>query len=399
MKQLLGIALFFFIGHINSHGQIDAARMYMFGHSLVNYESASINGDEGKIAHWLYLLASADNHTFAATGQYGFLPSHTNLPPSPNWGFQLVPPVWDADNNETFADADFNSILLTPGNFMQWQPAYFDYPTDPGLSPLSATQIIFDWVDTQEEGVRFYLYENWPDMAPFLNNGFPANATEMDAYHDYTQADFNDWWLEYQDSLLSSRPNLEVRMIPVGPILSKLQTDFFTMPIPVTDLYEDDAPHGTTNTYFLASLITYMSVFETPAPLNFDFPNSIHSNIQNQFPALVDFIWNELQNFNDQEGNSRVFFENISTNTAEPSSKLANRISIYPNPNNGFFELNANKIISGVQIFDSLGRLYYSQTDINQNKLSINISNMPQGVYQIMLKQNNTYSVQKFIVK
>jgi hypothetical protein len=61
-------------------------------------------------------------------------------------------------------------------------------------------------------------------------------------------------------------------MIPVGPILAELMLETEVGNILVTNLYEDDAPHGTASLYFLASLISNMSIYEEQAPATFVVP-------------------------------------------------------------------------------------------------------------------------------
>jgi len=55
-------------------------------------------------------------------------------------------------------------------------------------------------------------------------------------------------------------------MIPVGPIIAKIMDGPLADQILVTEFYEDDAPHGRPNLYFLAALITYAAIFDEPAP-------------------------------------------------------------------------------------------------------------------------------------
>jgi len=98
-------------------------------------------------------------------------------------------------------------------------------------------------------------------------------------------------------------------MIPVGPILTKLLTGPLTDQIPVTDFYEDDAPHGRANLYFLASLITYVAIFGEPAPAAYEPPALIHQQLRDNYAAINTLIWDELHAFNTDAGESRVFLD------------------------------------------------------------------------------------------
>ena len=378
MKIKIGILLLLFYNH--GLCQTDSIRMFMFGHSLVNYESELTMGNEGAIAHWVYKFAVHDNHYYAATGQFGFLPQHANLPPTAQWGFAEVPSVWESDY-EPFSEANFNQILMTAANFAQWQPSNVDYPTDPGISPLSATETIIDWIISEEDNVTFYIYENWPDMAPYLDGNFPATQSQFENYNNYTRNEFNDWWIEYQDFLLSSRPEANVRMIPVGPIMAKLHQELLANQIPLELLYEDDAPHGRSSTYFLASMITYMAIFEKPILANYNIPSSIHPAIQNQFEEIIGFIWEELLAFNLDNGDSRVFASSPTT-TVQEEDALQTLFQISPNPSGGNILINAPKTLE-VRIYDIFGNVFFDLNTQNNSDALIDISNLPSGLYII----------------
>ncbi|MFK7808516.1 MAG: T9SS type A sorting domain-containing protein [Saprospiraceae bacterium] len=306
LKSFLTILLLI-VFSINSRAQTEEIRSFMFGHSLLDHRPPIIStpSDETTIAHWISLLAEEANKGYAATGQYGFLPQHANLPPFAQWGYDIVPAVWDSDY-DTFDEADFNNALITAGNFMQWQGPDEPIPGQGAMTVISATETIVDWLDQQEDTMGIYIYENWPDMAPYLNNGFPATATEFDNYNDYVLGDFHDWWLDYHDALLDSRPELGIRMIPVGPILAELLSDGILSNIPITELYEDDAPHGRATLYFLAGLITYTAIYQMEAPLSYEVPSIVHQEVQDNYAAVACYISDYLMNFTDDEGINRA---------------------------------------------------------------------------------------------
>ena len=371
--------------------QTDSIRMFMFGHSLVNYESELTTNNEGAIAHWVYKFAEHDNQYFAATGQFGFLPQHANLPPTSQWGFAEVPTVWESDY-APFSEADFNQILLTAANFAQWQSSNQEYPTDPGVSPLSATQTIIDWINNEEDNVTFYIYENWPDMAPYLNGDFPPTQTQFNAYNTFTQGEFHDWWIEYQDFLMQSHAATNVRMIPVGPIMARIHEQLLANQIPLGELYEDDAPHGRSSTYFLASMITYMAIFEKPIRADFNIPATIHPAIGNQFENIITFIFNELLDFNFDNGDSRVFQNNPSTSNVDlPIGGY--HITFFPNPTFGSLHINSTNSCQ-ISIFDIFGKTILMESLSSNSSLSINIANWPAGQYILKSQDQQTGEIQ-----
>ncbi|NND04794.1 MAG: hypothetical protein HKN87_00320 [Saprospiraceae bacterium] len=135
--------------------------MFVFCHSLIDHRPPAIAtpSDETTIPHWIYLLAKEAGRSYAAGGQYGFLPQHAALLPFAPWGYDSVPGVWESDT-KPFSSADISTVLITAGNFVQWQASTAEYPGDPGVSQISANNDIIDWVNQQESAVRFYMYEN-----------------------------------------------------------------------------------------------------------------------------------------------------------------------------------------------------------------------------------------------
>jgi len=280
-------------------------KTYFFGHSLVNHSIPILptNSNETSIPHWLALLSVEAGYGFTADGQYGFLGNHAQLPPIDQWGFDMVASGW----NGSFIDSNFGAVILTAANFIQYQPATEPYYGST-VTPLDHTLAIVDYVRQQAPDAAFYIYENWPDMGGFANP-FPPTEQSLQGYHDYTQNGFHDWWLDYQDLVNAARPNANVKMMPVGPILAKLLTDtnLLLRNIPVTDLYEDDAPHGRPTIYLLAALVHYMVLHQELAPQTYVIPDTIHPIVRDQYSQIIDYIWNELQLFTDDNGNSRIW--------------------------------------------------------------------------------------------
>ncbi len=280
-------------------------RPFIFGHSLIVHENTPNPSEEKKVPHWLFLLAQAASKNFTADGQYGFLTQHRNFANiSPQWGFQAVPSVWQNELTP-FADVDFNLIMMTPANFIQYQDPDQPYFDSPSITPISATLDIFDQSRDAHPNIPFYIYENWPDMAAF--GTFP-DGIDFAAYNASTRnGAFHSWFIGYHDALLEARPSGNIKMIPVGPILSGLFTETDLSMVPLTSLYEDDAPHGQPTLYFLASLVTYAAIFGEPPPANFTIPTTVHPLVRNNYAVVRSYIWRELQNFDRPNGDSRVF--------------------------------------------------------------------------------------------
>lgn len=370
-------------------------RTFIFGHSLIHHE-AQVNetpSQETSVPHWFVELTKSAGHDYAVGGQYGFLPQHANVPPISQWGFDSVPGAWESDT-EPFSAANFTNIMITPGNFIQWQGPDVNYYGD-DISPLDATNTIINWTKAQEDGLKFYLYENWPDMGGHLSNGFPPTAEEWTNYNTYLQADFHDWFLEYHDSLIISQPNNCISMIPVGPIISKLLMTAPYNQIPIDSLYEDDAPHGRPSIYFLAALTTYMAMTEELAP-SYSAPSIIHPVITSNYQSVVNFIWDELHAFETPNGNSRVFCSPVTESLPISTESIA--IQLYPNPASQSIRVISKEPIVHIEISDILGNTYQSQELNNNFNSNIDIHQLPNGVYflKITSTKNKTGKILRF---
>jgi hypothetical protein len=300
-------------------GRADQAVLhYIFGHSLIRHaprlelpvEERNEASAETAVPYWMHKLVDSNEngHTYAITGQYGFLPQHADLEEDPgaNWNFHRErnePYAW-TDWNTSFADADFTDVTITAANFIQhFAPDdNYEYPVWSYTTPLAETLKIVDWVNEQEPGIKVYIYENWGNMGTILN--VPQDTAmhtitqnQLFDYHDFVQTEFHEWWVEYFALLQAARPDFELEMIPVGPIIAKLLNDdrFGLNSIQTHELYEDVAPHGRPTIYFIASLINYMAMYDERAPIDVEIPDTIHHLVKDNYAQIIEYIWQELQ--------------------------------------------------------------------------------------------------------
>ncbi|MFN3178358.1 MAG: T9SS C-terminal target domain-containing protein [Phaeodactylibacter xiamenensis] len=353
-------------------------RTYIFGHSLINHEfevSPPTPSQETSVPHWLHFLAQAGGHSYAVSGQYGFLPQHMDLPPFAQWGFDFAAGAWDSDS-EPFSLADFTDILITPGNFMQWQPPNANYPGETA-SPVSATHTVFDWCLEQEPTLDLYIYENWPEMAPFLGDGFPPNASEWSNYNTYLQGDFHQWFLDYYNQVAESFPNACVRMIPTGPSIGHLLQQSPFDQIPVAELYQDDAPHGRPTIYFLAALTTYMAIWEEKAPIDFVVDPIIHPVIAAEYETVVNTLWRSLQDYNEADDNQWVFCQ-IPV-TSNPSQQANPEIEVFPNPGT-YLQIQGATVPHRLNLYNSAG-FPVCQFEAVQPGQQLQVDGLPEGLY------------------
>jgi hypothetical protein len=264
-------------------------RAYFFGNSLVHHLSGS---DETAVPHWLAQLARADGRAFAADGRWGFLRDFArDLPPQASWSFASVPRAWEPERTG-FGAAGFDAVVITPANFIQYQPPDAPYADGDG-SPLEASLAVIDWIASEAPGTPVLIYEGWADMGGFTSS-FPPSARELGRYHAYGLGAYHLWFEEYAEALRSARPGQEIRLLPVAQILSRLFTTTVLSEIPAEALYVDDAPHGTPTLYLLAAMITYAGLFDRPPPPDFVPPETIHPVLRREYAETASFITEAL---------------------------------------------------------------------------------------------------------
>ena len=85
--------------------------------------------------------------------------------------------------------------------------------------------------------------------------------------------------------------------------------------------------------------------------------------------------------------------------TASVDANLKLNFSIYPNPVDSF--VNISSRMAGneveVEIYDLMGRLNISKTQVASNLMSMDVSQLSQGLYYIKLKMDDQQQSRKFI--
>jgi hypothetical protein len=393
-----GVVLFLVFSIQNVFAQIEEIHLYTFAHSLIDHRppATPTPSDETTILHWIYDIAQHAGKDFSTTGQFGQLTQHVDgLPPNSNLGYDLVPTSWDEETT-SFSDSSINTVLITPANFIQYVSPTEPDPSDPsGRSVINLTQTVFDWVDNEKPDMRYFIYGNWPEMD--LDLPYPPNLPsqeEIDFFHNTTigqTGSFANWWLDYQDGMISARPALNTRLIPVGMIISKILNDVIPNVIPFDELYEDSAPHGRANIYFLAGMITYMAMFEENIPNDYAPYDIISTAIIDNLEVIKNFAWDELLSFDFPNGDSRVFY---STSLSLDESDKASGFVIAPSIVQDFFKIKFNHQGNyNLQLIDSYGRIYKDKL-INKSE-TVLVPDLSAGVYLVRILDKDKRLVYK----
>ena len=97
---------------------------------------------------------------------------------------------------------------------------------------------------------------------------------------------------------------------------------------------------------------------------------------------------------------------NIAVTHASPAalvSTVSDKVSIFPNPTSGAFEMTGTEVLGRkckVEIYDHLGRaILVSDNENTDNKLTLDLSSYPVGIYLIKLSNNGLTCLKKIVRK
>ncbi|MBV2359540.1 calcium-binding protein [Thalassococcus sp. CAU 1522] len=271
----------------------DASRVYVFGNSLQHHLS---DADHTNIVHWMNEMARADGRTLALDGQWGFLRNFADgLPPTDNWSFPGIAGAWSPGDG-AFGEAGYDAVILTPSNFVQYQPpdAPYDGENPTGESPLGATLRLVDWLSAEAPDARLFLYEGWAVMDGIVPD-FPPDGAAFARYVDYNGGAHAAWFDRYQALLAEARPDTQPQLIPTARILAALLGKGGPLAdVPATALFTDADPHGTPSLYFLAGMITFAAVYDAAPPVAYQPPATLLPEIVANYPALAQTVWSMM---------------------------------------------------------------------------------------------------------
>jgi hypothetical protein len=97
---------------------------------------------------------------------------------------------------------------------------------------------------------------------------------------------------------------------------------------------------------------------------------------------------------------NQVYFDNISLvakATASVNDVFSSKISIYPNPANEFVQISTSETITGVEVYNLIGKKVISSSKLINNK--IDISNLSKGVYVLKVMSNDLIGSRKIIIE
>ena len=277
-------------------GTTDTLRYYVFGHSLYTWDYGGEPGSypESSTGYWLASMADYAGLEAGGTGQYGQLDYHA-LPPGAQYGYTTN--TFDPWPSGTFAEQNFTHVLVMPSNFEQTYLTPSEY--------MPRTRRVLDYILAQAPNTTIVLYEHWPEtnLAGNVANGAALTAQEWDTYNSYTLGEYHQWFLEWQNLIVAAYPNANIKMVPIGPVITQLlENTSYLSSLSFTDLYADDAPHGTRTTYLLAAVIIYRALYGVnPSDTYIPSSTQVAPELVNNFANLLRDVETWLTYY-DQNG-------------------------------------------------------------------------------------------------
>lgn len=74
------------------------------------------------------------------------------------------------------------------------------------------------------------------------------------------------------------------------------------------------------------------------------------------------------------------------------------RVNVYPNPNNGLFNVSAATKIKAISVYDLVGKVIFEVNDLNNEKAMLNLEKAVSGVYLLKTETENGVSVNKITI-
>ncbi|MBC8045497.1 MAG: peptidoglycan DD-metalloendopeptidase family protein, partial [Fimbriimonadaceae bacterium] len=91
--------------------------------------------------------------------------------------------------------------------------------------------------------------------------------------------------------------------------------------------------------------------------------------------------------------------------TAEETTTSINNIRIYPNPNEGKFEIDLSAFMNintplHLKIFDMKGEIIWeNKIDIHTDKIHVDVYDLPKGIYSLVINSENSFEVSKVVIQ
>jgi hypothetical protein len=118
------------------------------------------------------------------------------------------------------------------------------------------------------------------------------------------------------------------------------------------------------------------------------------------FKATTNTVVIYVRSLSTVDSDTEVFLDNISLvkkATAAVNDVFSSKISIYPNPANEFVQIASEENITGIEIYNLIGKKVISSSSLINNK--IDVSNLSKGIYVLKVMSNKLVGSRKIIIE
>ena len=268
---------------------------YYYLNSLVDHVTGAWTSST-RLPNWMARLAASAGNIYSVDGEFGFIDGWS-LPPDASIGYEdassspLVGGTWTGA-------ANINRLSFVPDNF---EGVTGDPDALNGIATVNSYQdgiilLIDAWESNAPNPARVYgVYSGWPDMGPY---GDPdtISPSSLLAWQTWALGGYQDWMELLVSRLQGERPALDIRLSDINRVLMLTYQNTVVSTIAAGDLFEDNAPHGRSSWYFLASLIEYMEAYGEQPPAGYapEAGFDVHPTITSNYAAIVDYMWTQL---------------------------------------------------------------------------------------------------------
>ena len=318
------------------------------------------SNSNGRLLEVYENIGNATNPNFA--NPVVLLYAASSNPPFNNWVF--LPTLGDLDG-----DGDFD-LLVGRGDYNGLDNfEYYENTGTPNIPNFTFTATVL--INDAHDPV-FVDYDSDGDLDLFIGEKPNyANATVEVQYHENTGT--------------ATTPN--INYLGNIPNISGNGSAFIAVGDLNLDGYKDLALTGNSSDLFF---------FSNDITGNFTSNGVILNSIEAfQKPALVDIDGDEdIDVFIGQETDF-LFYENKAITAGTNDYATNNLISTYPNPIKNILNLNSEKEIKSIEIYDIIGKQVSKPTNFEQ----IDLSNLKSGIYHLKIILNSNELVVKKIIK
>ncbi len=135
---------------------------------------------------------------------------------------------------------------------------------------------------------------------------------------------------------------------------------------------------------------------EIVAERSIHLTSGFHASADEEVHLHIGHIDRSMLENEDWDKSKKTYSKNTKATSSE-FVKQSENITIYPNPTTGAFSLKLNSKMSRIKITDITGKIIYSDNNIVDEIVKIDISTQTQGIYIVKITTENKVLTTKII--